>query len=309
MHFELDVSPAELAVGIDPATVMPLEPPAPADDVRAPSAVSPTHRAETLSVIARDGLRLRTGPSTGADIARVLAFGTLVHVIGREGDWMLVDIEGDGKADGFMSRFFLQAVPATAALGDVTDRITETMVKAIFPSTPIANIRRNLPFVLAGLRARGLGDRAMAGMALATIRAETEGFVPIDEGRSALNTRVEPFDRYEPGTAAGRKLGNTVAGDGALFKGRGYVQLSGRFNYNRIGAQIGADLASDPPAANKPETAGLILAQFLQNGEGAIRAALAADDLESARKCINGGTHGLVRFRDAYALSLTNLPT
>ena len=36
---------------------------------------------------------------------------------------------------------------------------------------------------------------------------------------------------YDPGTDQGRKLGNTQIGDGARFKGRGAVHLTGRSNY------------------------------------------------------------------------------
>jgi hypothetical protein len=166
----------------------------------------------------------------------------------------------------------------------------------MFPATPKSNIARNLPFVLAGLRACGLADRPMALMALATIRAETEGFVPVDEGQSRFNTQNTPFDLYEGRT----NLGNTVAGDGARFKGRGYVQLTGRANYTRIGRQIGHDLVAAPHLANDPTVAGLILAQFLKNAEGAIRAALSSNDMRRARRLVNGGSHGLDRFSDAF---------
>jgi hypothetical protein len=177
----------------------------------------------------------------------------------------------------------------------------------MFPVTNKANIVANLPFVLAGLRGCGLTDRSMVLMALATIRAETEGFLPISEGRSRFNTLVTPFDKYDTGTSIGRVLGNTQAGDGPRFKGRGYVQLTGRDNYTRIGAQIGVNLVDDPERANDPEVAGKILAQFLKNKESRIRNALANRDLHDARKAVNGGSHGFNRFKDAYDRGLIAL--
>jgi uncharacterized protein (TIGR02594 family) len=187
------------------------------------------------------------------------------------------------------------ATPAIAA-GDVLDRCTPDVVAKLFPETPKANIIANLPFVVSGLRSRGLADGHMALMAFSTIRAETEGFVPISEFRSGLNTRNTPFDRYE-----GRQdLGNTQPGDGPRFKGRGYIQLTGRANYREVGAQVGSDLVANPELANDPTIAGLILAQFLKNKESKIRAALAAQDLRKARKLVNGGSHGLERFMDAF---------
>jgi putative chitinase len=88
---------------------------------------------------------------------------------------------------------------------------TVQTVAEMFPAaTPRRNIERHLPVVLQALAAAGLDDRVMVLMALATIRAESEGFEPIDEGRSRFNTDVGamPFNRYEPGTGVGRQLGN-----------------------------------------------------------------------------------------------------
>src|SRR5262249_20714310 len=44
-----------------------------------------------LTVIAREGLRLRAGPGTEFDILRVLPFGTSVNPLKTAGDWTLVD--------------------------------------------------------------------------------------------------------------------------------------------------------------------------------------------------------------------------
>jgi hypothetical protein len=269
-------------------------------------------------VNARNGLKLRSGPSTDFSAIRTVPEGTPVNVLSREGMWALVDLEGDGKADGFMNLPFLRGADAGAAplaaglaLGDITGLVTAQMVKQMFPAaTRLSNIATNLPFVLAGLRARQLGDRTMVLMSVSTIRAETEGFVPIDEGRSKFNTSPggSPFNLYDAGTSIGARLGNTEPGDGPRFKGRGYIQLTGRDNYRRIGSQIGVNLIDQPASANDPATAGLILAQFLKNAESAIRTALANNNLLKARKLVNGGSHGFAQFKDTFDKGMTILP-
>jgi putative chitinase len=132
--------------------------------------------------------------------------------------------------------------------------------------------------------------------------------VPIDEGVSRFNTLHSPFDLYEAGTRIGTNLGNTVPSDGARFKGRGYIQLTGRDNYQRVGLQIGSNLIDRPQAANDPAIAGRILAQFLKNKDSAIRTALPNSDLLRARKLINGGSHGFDRFKDTFDRGLAILP-
>jgi putative chitinase len=183
----------------------------------------------------------------------------------------------------------------------ITASVTPTIVARMFPTaTPLKNIQNNLPFVLSALDEAELGDKNMVLMALGTIRAESEGFVPIDEGKSKFNTSPggRPFDKYD-----NRKdLGNTGIPDGERYKGRGFIQLTGRSNYRTIGKDIGlgTELEANPLLANEPDVAGRILAFFLKRVEMQIRQALASSDLAKARKLVNGGSHGLDRFTDTF---------
>lgn len=174
-------------------------------------------------------------------------------------------------------------------------------VRQLFPATKPANIDRYLPYLSAALQAVGLTDRPMICAALGTIRAESEGFVPISEMPSQFNTKpgLGPFSAYE----GRRDLGNVQRGDGPRFKGRGFVQLTGRANYVKYGDVLGVDLAADPDLANAPEVAALLLAHFLADKAAPMRAAIAAGDLAAARKLVNGGHHGLDRFRSVFELA------
>ena len=193
-------------------------------------------------------------------------------------------------------------------MADITSKVTPEAVKKMFPDTPLAPIKKNLPFVLSALSDADLGDKPMVLMALSTIRSETEGFVPISEFKSKFNTKTKPFDLYDAGTKKGKGLGNTQPGDGPRFKGRGFVQLTGRSNYTVVGKQLKIDLTGSPDDANDPTIAGRILAQFLKNKESAIRSAVKKGDLKTARKLVNGGSHGLKQFKSAFKLGESAIP-
>jgi peptidoglycan hydrolase-like protein with peptidoglycan-binding domain len=195
------------------------------------------------------------------------------------------DSVGGGAAAG--------AAPAVAG-------VTAETVSKMFPGVPITNIKENLPFVLQALADAGLADKPMVLMALATIRAETGNFTPLSEFKSKFNTAPggPPFGLYDNR----HDLGNQGPPDGDNFKGRGYIQLTGRSNYQVHGAAIGLgnQLIDNPKLANQPDIAAKLLASFIKSKEQAIRNALKAGDLKKARKLVNGGSHGLDEFTNAF---------
>jgi peptidoglycan L-alanyl-D-glutamate endopeptidase CwlK len=204
-----------------------------------------------------------------------------------------------------------QAGPNTfAALEapNLTSNITADVVAPLFPKAPGVNIQFQLPHVLKGLFDAALADQRMVLMALGTIRAETDRFLPIDEGISKFNTSPggHPFDLYDNRA----DLGNQGPPDGASFKGRSFVQLTGRANYTRYSAMLGLgdQLVQNPDLANDPVIAGNLLAAFLKDHEDQIRAALDANDLAQARRWVNGGSHGFAAFEDAYNRGQSLIP-
>ena len=187
--------------------------------------------------------------------------------------------------------------------------VTIDVAARIVPGARRENLETNLPRVMSALEAAQLADKLMILMALATIRVETGSFVPISEFESRFNTSLggHPFDLYD----SRADLGNLGAPDGERFKGRGFVQLTGRANYAQHGAAIGLGgekLIIDPDLGNDPDIAARLLASFLKAREKRIRAALSEDDLREARRLVNGGTHGLDEFAAAYNTGLELLP-
>jgi hypothetical protein len=174
-------------------------------------------------------------------------------------------------------------------------------VSRLFPATKPANIARYLPYVEAALGVAGLTDRATVTAALGTIRAETEGFVPISEFQSKFNTPAggAPFSSYD----TRGDLGNHDPGDGERFRGRGFVQLTGKNNYEEYGDRIRFPLLANVESANAPEVAAVVLAVFLLDKADKLRTAVAKGRLDIARRLVNGGVHGLDLFKDVFKLA------
>jgi putative chitinase len=193
-------------------------------------------------------------------------------------------------------------------VSSVLPNVTVPVVSRMFPSTPVGNIKVHLPLVLKSLVEPELTAKKMVLMALATIRAETEGFLPISEFQSRFNTSPggHPFDLYDNR----RDLGNQGPPDGEQYRGRGFIQLTGRFNYREHGRAIGMGdrLVEEPELANNSEIASKLLASFLKSKERAIKEALLQGDLRTARRLVNGGSHGLDQFSEAYRIGDSLIP-
>ena len=70
------------------------------------------------------------------------------------------------------------------------------------------------------------------------------------------------FRQVRPGYQKGKELGNTEPGDGARYKGRGFIQITGRSNYEKAGKALGIDLVNHPEKAEDPEVAAKVAAWY-----------------------------------------------
>jgi hypothetical protein len=86
-------------------------------------------------------------------------------------------------------------------------------------------------------------------------------------------------------------LGNTHAGDGRRFKGRGPIQLTGRNNYRAAGQALGLDLEGHPTLASQ-HSVGWRVAGWFWRSHG-LNALADADNVRAVTQRINGGLNGL----------------
>ncbi len=100
--------------------------------------------------------------------------------------------------------------------------------------------------------------------------------------------KVTYFNKYEPGTRIGKVLGNTKPGDGYAYRGRGYVQLTGRANYAAAGRKLGIDLVGKPDLALDPDHAADILIKGCSEGWFTTKKLSDYTDYENMRRVVNG---------------------
>ncbi|HEX8735125.1 MAG TPA: hypothetical protein VF721_07390 [Pyrinomonadaceae bacterium] len=97
------------------------------------------------------------------------------------------------------------------------------------------------------------------------------------------------FKKYD-----GRKdLGNTEPGDGLRFKGRGFVQITGRKNYTNFSKILGVDLVNKPELALELDNCVKIMFYGMTNGTFTGKKlsdyfSATKEDWVNARRIING---------------------
>ena len=173
-------------------------------------------------------------------------------------------------------------------------------------SLPGRAVEANWPLIVAALEAQGIRSDLVEIAAAATVGTEVPGFEPISEiGGPEYLSRYD----FNPG------LGNTEPGDGVKFKGRGFVQLTGRSNYAAAGQALGLFLEDSPELALEPETAARVLAWFFKTRPDPIHSVATAADQQDwlrVRRRVNGGLNGWERFHSlvgALCASIQMTPT
>lgn len=82
---------------------------------------------------------------------------------------------------------------------------------------------------------------------------------------ATLANNAQKLGDYIYGPTMNKTLGNGI-GEGYKYRGRGYNQITGKANYQKIGSQIGADLINNPDLLNDPKIAADAAILFFTNG-------------------------------------------
>jgi hypothetical protein len=187
------------------------------------------------------------------------------------------------------------AVPSVKIISPTNEVLLNKLVEATatnhtsgndkFSSTQLRNSKSHIKVLLDACRNYGVTDLGQIAYVLGTVRRES----------NMGNLMLEMISDEKANTAYANIIGNGDAksGDGAKFKGRGYVQITGRANYAEWGAKLGLDLINKPELAMEPTTASKICVIGMRDGAYTKRAKLSdfisgsKRDFFNARKIVN----------------------
>jgi putative chitinase len=109
-----------------------------------------------------------------------------------------------------------------------------------------------------------------------------------ESGKFKYNTELATGDAYDTRT----DLGNTPEkdGDGRTYKGRGYIQITGRSNYKAVSKALGVDFLKTPTMLANPPYDMLSAGWYWDLKK--LNTYADQDDATTITKKINGGLNG-----------------
>lgn len=216
------------------------------------------------------------------------------------------------------------ASPAVKAVNDVSKSIVDTVKEGakkatealvvVAKSTQKAVKEATLPNTREGkqqalIRAMVNGDikdKKEQAMFLAQMDHESGGFGRLTENlnysKKGLRKTFKKYyktdaeaarDARNPERIANRvyggRMGNTAAGDGWKYRGRGFIQLTGKSNYEAFAKFSGIDVVSNPDLAARPDVAAQVAVWYWNKR---VKSKVPGG-VKAVTKAINGGTNGL----------------
>jgi hypothetical protein len=116
-----------------------------------------------------------------------------------------------------------------------------------------------MPYLTNGALIQKIFEHNQLAYVIATAEWESDHFRTMEEYYNSADDLNQSYDG---------ELGNAPypSNDGFTYRGRGYVQLTGKDNYRQMGLLLNRDLVDDPDQAEDPTLAGQIAAIGMSRG-------------------------------------------
>ena len=129
--------------------------------------------------------------------------------------------------------------------------LTPAALKGIMPGLSQALAKKYTPVLNAAMQEFGINTPFRRNMFLAQVAHESNDLKWLVEKSAKGKTAEEYFKKYDNRA----DLGNNQPGDGARFRGRGIIQITGRKNYEQVGKGLNLDLVDKPHLLQEPSIA------------------------------------------------------
>lgn len=222
---------------------------------------------------------------------------------------------GPTKDDGILGKFTSAAVAKFQAdnklpsSGTATPETVQALNKIVAENPKASKLEKAKPEEFKGkIAVSALGDKesrdllakealaqGIKGKELAAFLAQCSH----ESGGFRYLSEIWGPSTAQRGYEGRRDLGNLQKGDGYLYRGRGFIQLTGRSNYRAAGAALGMPLEKNPDLVEQPGIAAKTAVYFWKAN---VQPKVSNwDDVNSITKVINGGYNGLDDRKMRYA--------
>lgn len=270
---------------------------APTPDSKVPGAVAGSAAGGYIQV--------PTGPKMGSRGVEVINLQRALMALGYN--------VGPTKDDGILGKFTSAAIAKfqtdnkLQSTGTATPETVEAVNKAVAASPNKTKLEKAKPEEFKGkIEVSALGDKE--SRAVLTKEAGSQGIKGKELAAFLAQCSHESggfrylSEIWGP-TAAQRsydgRMGNSESGDGYRYRGRGYIQLTGKNNYTQASRALGLDLVKNPDQAATPDVGAKTSVWFWKtNVEPKVSN---WDDVTAITKIVNGGYNGLEDRKMRYA--------
>lgn len=175
----------------------------------------------------------------------------------RANEFIHDDLEEGWKEKAAAAALALGVAGAPTAVQKATMPSDYNFPTHVVPARQLTHIESILSNIAKQSGIRG----PVLAQLLAQAAHETGDFANMEE----IGDKKYFLKRYWKNVARRNALGNKHPQDAINYRGRGFIQLTGRANYERIGNALGIDLLHHPELAAEPKTAAKIAVQYFKD--------------------------------------------